>query len=346
MGWSLRAALLHLVLLTSPSLNLRLRALFMPADRLVVALSRLVSLSVTELFMTLCVPLAASGIDRRFARHLMLLFSLVLVLVNATKNALRLPRPRAAEGASLSREEAGFGFPSLHSAASLAIPLFARSPSSYAPLAAALSHGAARWLALAWPWLVGFARLHLGVHSLPDVIGGWACGYAIAALYEAAVSEGYADALLTATWLPLLVVPVALLLAIAHPRPRVHTEAGLKKDKSVSESAIVLGCSAGTAIAIWCDAHRPHLACPPLAAVTQLEGGKGVAAKLLLALLLTGGSKVLFQAIARAVVNGVHKLMGSPETDGVVQDCCIRVFCYTGLGYVVLGLVPQLTGTQ
>lgn len=64
-------------------------------------------------------------------------------------------------------------------------------------------------------------------------------------------------------------------------------------------TAFAPSAMAGTAIAIWCDAHRPHLACPPLAAVTQLEGGKGVAAKLLLALLLTGGSKVLFQAIAR-----------------------------------------------
>ena len=213
-----RAAILALVLRSSPSLNIKIRELFMPVDRLVTGFSRFISLTVSELFMTLFVPLAAAAIERRFARRLMLLFSLNLYVSNALKNALQLPRPRAADGSGMSNEEMGYGFPSLHAAESLALPMFAMSASSYQPLAAALSSGLTGYVMSAWPGLVGFARLHLGVHSLPDVLGGWLLGYAIARQFERAVAAGGLEAALTSSLLPPLVLPFALTLALMHPR--------------------------------------------------------------------------------------------------------------------------------
>ena len=56
-----------------------------------------------------------------------------------------------------------------------------------------------------------------------------------------------------------------------------------------------------------------------------------------------------FVALRRALVKGVVKALGpralqyAPE-GGAVRDCYARVLCYTGLGYVVLDVVPQLTG--
>jgi len=346
-----------LVLRSSPSLNLKIRELFKPIDRLTTGFSRAISLTVTELFMTLFVPLAAAAIDRRFARRIMLLFSLNLYVVNALKNALQLPRPRSADGsgAGLSHEEMGYGFPSLHSAESLALPMFAVSASSYPPLAAALSSGVAGYLMSAWPGLVGFARLHLGVHSLPDVLGGWLLGYALSRQFERAVASGGLEGLLTSSLLPPLVLPFAVTMALLHPRPPVaeaaaHASSGKKADTSVTESAIVLGCAAGTAIAMWRDANYPHAQLPPLPMVAAAQGAGGVLIKFLTAVLLTGGSKAFLKPAARALVDGVASALGGrvatelAPPGGAVRDCYARVLCYTGLGYVVLDVVPMLCG--
>lgn len=304
--------------------------------------------------MTLFVPLASSAIDRTFARRVILLFSLNLYIVNAFKNALKLPRPRAADGTGtgLSHEEMGYGFPSLHSAESLALPMFALSNSSYPPLAAALSRGAAGYLISTWPGLVGFARLHLGVHSLPDVLGGWLLGYAISHQFERAVHSGVLESMLRSSLLPPLVLPVAFALAVLHPRPAAHeasanSSSGKKADTSVSESAIVLGCSAGTAIAIWRDANLPDVHFQPLPGVAAMGGVSGALLKFITAAVFTGAAKAVLKPAARALVDGVVSSMGSRVRDlapegGTVRDCYARVLCYTGLGVVVLDVVPQL----
>ena len=200
----IRELILKLILKTSPSLNLRLRKLCGPFEAAMTGLATLVSVTVTVDFMTVCVPILTVTAGVAFARHLLLLFSLVLCCCNVAKNALRLPRPARPGHPTrpLVELEKSFGFPSLHSAAAVAIPLLAVSPAS--PLVAALSEGGlagARAAALGWALVVGWARLHLGVHSLPDVLGGWALGLLLWRRFDALVASGVLDEAMVGPWL-------------------------------------------------------------------------------------------------------------------------------------------------
>ena len=339
--------LLWSILRTSPAVNDGLKKLCQPFDRAVTLFSQTISLTVTELFMTLAVPLAAA-LDARFARRLLFLFSANLYSSNALKNLLRLPRPRSADSKEpLSREEGGFGFPSLHCAAAMALPCFAMSPAS--PLAAQLAAGAPRRLALAWPALIGFARLQLGVHSLPDVAGGWLLGLAVSHHFGKVVSSGAFERLLGAGPAAPAAVPLALALALAHPCAQAHGEGVSGKDEddgkpdgSVIESSIVLGCSVGVVLAIAREAHLPSWQPRPLG-LGASRGG--LALRFVLALACTGASKAALKPLAVKLVSVAFGLYGRsrlPQRVREREEAIARIFCYGPMAWVLLDVVPAL----
>lgn len=67
---------------------------------------------------------------------------------------------------TLRDEVSGLGFPSGHSAVSMALVLAVLPYLS----------GRWRWALLAIPLVVGFARVYVGAHLPLDVVGGWAIG--------------------------------------------------------------------------------------------------------------------------------------------------------------------------
>ena len=355
---SLWNALLWSILKTSPSVNVSLRRFCASFDRTVALFSRIISLTVTEMFMTLIVPSAAS-LDATFARRIMLLFSLNLCASNALKNMLRLPRPRSPDGQSfLSSEEGGFGFPSLHCSAGMALPRFFMSSAS--PLHGLLATGLARQLALAWPALIGFARLHLGVHSLPDVAGGWLLGFALAHHFARLTSTGLIERFLSALPSASLALPVAVALVLAHPRAREPGEdVGSKgvgrntgkdddddkdaaADGSVIESSSVIGCSVGAAIAIWRETHLPAWQLAPLGLPRSRIG---LAARFALALACTGASKSACKPLAKLFIAKLFDACGRrnlPERVREREEAISKVFCYTPMAWVLLDCVPAL----
>ena len=243
-----RELILKLILKTSPALNLRLRKLCGPFEAAATGLAHLVSVSVTVDFMTICVPVLTVTASVPFAQQLLLLFSLVLICCNLVKNALRLPRP-ARPGRPLrplAELEQSFGFPSLHSAAAVAIPMLAVSPTS--PLVAALPEAGlagARAAALGWALLIGWARLHLGVHSLPDVLGGWALGLLLWRQFDAVLASGALEAAMGSPWLAPCAAPLILLLALGLPKGRALPGQAGATDTTVLEGVINLGCTLG-----------------------------------------------------------------------------------------------------
>ena len=83
----------------------------------------------------------------------------------------------------------------------------------------------ARAAALGWALIIGWARLHLGVHSLPDVLAGWALGLVLWRRYDSLLASGAESAMCTAWWQCALHVHghVHWPLACApHPGPRPH----------------------------------------------------------------------------------------------------------------------------
>ena len=245
-----RELVLKLILKTSPALNLRLRKLCGPFEAAATGLAHLVSVTVTVDFMTICVPVLTVMASVAFAQQLLLLFSLVLISCNLAKNALRLPRPVRPGPGRLSRPlaelEQSYGFPSLHAAAALAIPMLAVSPTS--PLVAALPEArlaGARAAALGWALLIGWARLHLGVHSLPDVLGGWALGLLVWRQFDAVLASGALEAAMASPWLAPCAAPLVLLLALGLPKGRALPGQAGATDTTVLEGVINLGCTLG-----------------------------------------------------------------------------------------------------
>ena len=359
-----RDTLLAAVLRTSPAVNLLIRRLCGPLDGVVSVLARAISLTVTDLFMTLVVPVCAVTVDVRFARQLMILFSIVLYCCNLAKNVLRLPRPHKPgdRARPLSDEEKSFGFPSLHCAASVAMPLLILSAGS--PLAAAAASEAdlpqlrSRVL-LGWAASIGFARLHLGVHSLPDVLGGWLLGFGLWRQFDHLVASGTLDqAVSGGGWLlPAATLALALLLALLFPKGRgldAQGRPGLTDD-TVTESVIVIGCATGALLAAWRDATLPALAAPSLEAVAMLEGAAGGLARASIALIGTLAAKTLFKELTRRAVDAVADLAGGTaaaprdkrKCDGTTaRERVARLLCYVLLAIFLLDPLPELVGRR
>ena len=342
---ALRTWLLRLVLQTSPSCNVALRSAVGSLLRPLELLSELISLTVGEPFMTLCVPFSAANIEARFARLLMIVFALNLVVCNYCKNSFLLPRPRAGkqhEGAAASfAKETGFGFPSSHSACALAVSVFIVRYSSPA-FGAAAAPSTALALTLGWAGSIGAARLLLGVHSIVDVLAGWALGTLCALCFHVMVVNGALDALLAAPYFGVLVVPLVLAISLAHPSPPEASEAqkdGSQKDPSLQESVCVLGCAAGAGLGAWREHTLPWLQPATIGTVTRLHGPMGVGARFVVALFATGVSKGLFKILAT-------KFLPAPAWMRThTHMILVRLASYVPMAWVLLDTVPALCGT-
>ena len=341
---AVRAWLLRRVLQTAPSCNVALRAAAGPLLRPLEVLSELISLTVSELFMTLVVPFAAANVEARFARVLMIVFALNLALCNVIKNTLLLPRPRAPKqqdcAATSFASETGFGFPSSHSACALAVPAFAAFYSSPA-FGPALAPAVGFAITVCWAGAIGFARLFLGVHSVVDVLAGWALGIAFALGFHHVLHSGALDALFAAPLFGLLALPVSVVLAMAHPSPPEAAELqkdGSKKDPTLDESVCVIGCAAGAGLGAWREYTLPWLQPAPLASVAHLNGVPGIAARFTIALLSTGVAKVLFKILAQRLVPASGWVL--PNTRARV----VRLVSYVPMAWVLLDAVPALCG--
>lgn len=134
----------------------------------------------TEPGMTVLTVLGALGLAVSFRRPAEVLIFVAAILsawalIAPLKLFFARPRPEALFAVPAQ----GYGFPSGHA---LATTVFA------AVLVGLMSRKAAGnrrlfWLILAIPLLVGVSRLYLGVHYLSDVLGGWAAGVLVAAVF-------------------------------------------------------------------------------------------------------------------------------------------------------------------
>ena len=265
--WSLNAwfisILLRKIQQTTPCANIWLRSVFGKWLPSVEIGSYFISLWVSELFMTLFIPYCIVNIDVQFARLLMLLFAFNLFVCNVMKNMFKLPRPTIK---TTYERGVGYGFPSSHSAITISLLRFTSKYSAMTPGWQALPP----YITVGFTILIGMARLVLGVHSVPDVLGGYVIGEVLMQLFMIMVQYGILDYVVTTLAFGPMLLPIAMMvtqkllyagfLETPHAGLPATRRAGSEpRDESIirKEAISVFGCAIGTMLSMWRESICP-----------------------------------------------------------------------------------------
>jgi membrane-associated phospholipid phosphatase len=309
---AVRSFLMSLVHRSSPRMNVAIQQRF--RSKMLDIAFTCVALCVSELFMTFAVPITAVLTSPDFATELLLLFSLGLYSCNFLKTLLKLPRPEKKDSElDIIGNDRGYGFPSSHTLTAISVPCFLLEtiPS--------LSTGWHRAAVLGWGASIIFSRLYLGVHSIPDVLGGAALGLWAFRIYM------WLRKLLPAVhalWcMPALLWPVGIFLVWVHPGchpsdddeslevappfrpPELPTLLPLPMCV-MQESTIAVGVSIGALLSGWHRARTPALFASA-AAATAFPPAAAVAGRVMVALGTIVLSKLAGKPLSRLVLRVV-----------------------------------------
>jgi undecaprenyl-diphosphatase len=164
-------------------------------------------------FLFILIPLVWIGYSWRLGMRLFYILILSGFITMLLKNVFALPRPYWIDPSLGLIKVSGYGF-----------------PSGGAQVATLLSGILITTWKSRWAWIIGFnfffwislSRLYLGVHFITDVIGGWAIGLALWALYaiffpriEKRLQKWSLPSLLSLSLgIPILLLPLAYSLSV------------------------------------------------------------------------------------------------------------------------------------
>lgn len=326
----IRAAMLDGVQQTTP-VNVWLQRQF--RSRWLDVFCEVCSATVSELFLTIAIPLVSLEVGPLFACHLLLVFTVNLYISNTLKCLLQLPRPDPTTKHLYQAPEKGYGFPSTHASSAIVLPFYALY---FFPLMRSPSMGL---LLMFWCASVVFSRLYLGVHSLMDVVGGLVFGCVYSAMYFPGIM-GFAVGLSGMRLMcPLVVCVGGPLLIRFHPPANKHDN-----DESVVESTAVIGASMGALLTMW---HRSHwdVTADPLFA-PMLSGVLSILLRFVVAVVCTGLTKVVsklfFQRVVRLAIdpNEDNSTNKNSSSSREAFDTTVRLMSYTTLAFVMLDISP------
>jgi len=126
-----------------------------------------------EEFYLLLLPVLYWCLNRALAIRLAYLLLFSASLNTGFKDLFKMPRPDPAQVRRVV-EASGYGFPSGHAQSTAAVWIY---------LATQIRSRAFWTIAILVTFLVGLSRMYLGVHYPGDVLGGWAIGLVLVALY-------------------------------------------------------------------------------------------------------------------------------------------------------------------
>eukprot|EP00440_Ansanella_granifera_P009533 gb/GFBE01010329.1/.p1 GENE.gb/GFBE01010329.1/~~gb/GFBE01010329.1/.p1 ORF type:complete len:404 (+),score=72.68 gb/GFBE01010329.1/:1-1212(+) len=219
------------------------------------------SATVSEGFFILVLPIVSWCVDMQFGRNLLIVSSLGFVSGNFLKNLLELPRPVDVDTSESWHTERGYGFPSTHALSAILLPLYAMLCFPELQTGASYAAGAL------WMTSIVFSRVYLGVHSVPDVVGGVAMGICLAfgyhgflegffnALADLEVGRDAVEAGLATTAAAVLLICLGALMLVAHPDPN-------PRSSTLDESAVVTGASVGALLGSMLQAGSLPVAVP------------------------------------------------------------------------------------
>jgi membrane-associated phospholipid phosphatase len=206
-----------------------------------------------EDFFFILLPLILWCVDFAFGARLAFFFFISTLVNSGAKGLLEHPRPFDLDPEVRVYRAWGYGFPSGHSQTAVIL------------WGAIASYVRKRWawaVAVLLMALIGFSRVYLGVHFPTDVLGGWALGAVLLALYILLVphiEDWLRRASLAVRLAPVVVIPVVI--ALVYP-----------SDDAISAMGAFLGAGVGLVL-VW--RWVPFSAAGPLwqRAVRLLLGG-------------------------------------------------------------------------
>eukprot|EP00753_Platysulcus_tardus_P005406 PLAT13270.1.p2 GENE.PLAT13270.1~~PLAT13270.1.p2 ORF type:complete len:379 (-),score=164.97 PLAT13270.1:171-1286(-) len=204
-----------------------------------------------EVFYILAMPALFWVIDAWVARQVVLVWVATYWLGQVMKDGLRLPRPPSDLVAQLETHySAEYGYPSTHTTAGVSMP-FMFMWAAYQRWDFHLPTGIA--IATAYALANAFSRFYMGVHSLPDVEGGFLLGCAIlaAGMLRGAALDAF---LVTADGAWAMVLVGGALLILLYPAPDRWTN-------SYGDTALIM--AAGMGVYVASNALLPHPAVLP-----------------------------------------------------------------------------------
>jgi len=163
-------------------------------------------------------PLIIYGFGHvKFGAHLVWRATFGIYLGNVLKDYYCLPRPKCPPATQLNNSgNKEFGFPSTHGATSVTLPFYALLAFQEIEFSSTFL----MWLTIAiiYMCLLSYSRLYLGMHTLPDVIGGVMLGFVVLGIcwaYDTFLESNH----IVANSDPVTVYLLGILLLLIHPEP-------------------------------------------------------------------------------------------------------------------------------
>ncbi|KAM4770763.1 sphingosine-1-phosphate phosphatase 2 [Rhinophrynus dorsalis] len=291
-----------------------------------------------EVFYITFLPFTFWNIDPFVARRLIIIWSIVMYMGQASKDLLKWPRPASPPVVKLeTRVDAEYGMPSTHAIAATAISftfLLATVGRYQYPFELGLA------AALFLSTLVSLSRLYTGMHTVLDVI----CGALIALLFLALtypVWDPVDHLLLTNPLSPVFAVTAGFLLSYNYPKMDHYST-------TRADTTTILGVGAGTCVGIWLthfgQTEIPFgslpLSIPPITSTLLLQQ----LFRFLLGVVLLVITRQVAKTLSLQALGKWHKVP--------TQDCLVRqrleievpykFVTYTSIGIVATAGVPWL----
>jgi len=289
-----------------------------------IDLMEFISLIGSHEFYVICFPILYLGWgDLYIGRQLLLVLSTGIWFGNWFKDYLCLPRPLPPAQKLSPKYHDEYGFPSTHSVCGLAIPFYFIFTflefNTWQFYVASL-------FGLSFVCLVSYSRMYLGMHTLPDIIGGLAVAVVVLTFWFNFGFELVEDWILTGSYVPFWSVVIGAFLLTMQPESVGHC---VCFDDSV--------CFIGSIVGGMCGAAR----LPFFSNTVDNSSLFWCIFRYVFGVSLMVGSRFVFKPLVRAIVPKLLLYIEGPKRNIDVNSVC-RFIVYWWMVWCGTEFIPRL----
>eukprot|EP01147_Barroeca_monosierra_P009330 gene9330-1597_t len=291
----------------------------------------------SEAFYIIIFPYIFWNVDARLARHMMTFWGLSMYIGQYFKDHLQLPRPFVLNKRVRSLESAWvaeYGFPSTHTIAIVgqaAIIVYETYQQDY--------EGKGEYpirFALATSALVIFCttagRLYLGVHSVPDLVGGGVVAVTLFGVYISLEEKinNFLTKHMESMWIP----PIfCVILLLAYPRLKHWSPA-------FGDTAVILGACNG----MWITQYLFTVEALPLdwRTMPALSWFLLSTSRLVIGFGAVALIRIIVKTTMRTILLAIFGKNGNPPEERYEIDIPTKFVCYSSVSVFAIAVAPYI----